>query len=445
MRALASLLCLPLLACVALRPSVSRDPAPGPVLFTVTDPAHPDAPLSLLGTVHLESADYRLDRAVEDALAESRDLYVELDVFDAQEQLQRLVGERGRLPEGQTLSDVLSPDTLAALREAAPRFNLDASRLMTLQPWLVKLTLAVVALQKLNPKLRPDLGIDRRVLAFAHEKGLTIHALETVEQQVELLSYGDSTQQDAWLRKMLEEIGKKSVGTELVAAWERGDLPSLERQLLDMEKTPGAAEAFRRVWVDRNAVMFNGLRAHFLTGRRGLVAVGAGHLLGESGLVQRFERAGFRVERATSKGPGSVYVAPWVTARDGALTLSWPATPKRTVTPVSPEVESTTSVWASLDLAFAVERVRAPQLPSNERALAAFAKGRTLESSEATTFLGQPAVKAVVRGASPEMTIEVVTFTFEGQQYSVRAVWVGARAALPRAEFDRFFESASLR
>lgn len=425
------------------------------MLFVVTHPDKPGARLSLMGTMHLERSDFRLDRTVERAIDSTDQLFVEIDTTpEVERQLQSETMRLGTLPEGQSVKDQLKPETWALLEKECTRLKLDAARLTQFKPWLLGLMLTVVSLQQANPDMRAELGLDKRVIALVRAKNKPITSLETADFQLGLLSGGDAALQEAQLTSTLKELAAPDKAKALFAAFEEGDLGSLEKLVLDDDDKDAAHEAYmKRFWVDRNLAMFDKLKASFGTPGKQLVAVGMGHLLGDTGLVRQFEKAGYVVERAKTEGPGAPWVAPWLTETGDGFSLSFPGEPTRKVTPLD-NAESTVLLWQSGAVAFALEVTRAPTLAKKiatertailQSGIDTLAKGRSITKSETVELAGHPALHAIIEGGTPELHIETYAFEASGVVYSLRAVAVGGSGSVPQADFARFFKSFTLK
>lgn len=448
------LLCLPLLACVAPRSAI-RPEERGPVLFTVTHPDKPGARLSLMGTVHIAPEGFCLDRAVERTLDEAEQLFVEVDSSPEREaRVQREALRLGMLPEGQSVKDQISPETWAAFEDACKRLQVSSTSLARFKPWLLGITLTVFTMQRANPNLRGELGLDKRALSVLRAKQKTITELESAEFQLELLSSGDAAMQEARLASALKSVAKPELADRLFTAFEAGDLGTLEQMMLEQNDKSANHEAYlKRFWTDRNVAMFEKLKAAFGSTTPQVVAVGAGHLIGDTGLVRQFERAGYVVERVKSEGLGAPATIPWVTDRAAGMTLSFPAKPNRATTPVGDDGESTVWMWQGGLRAFGAEAMRSPSLgksgsPAREALIKSsieqFAKGRTLTKSERSQLAGYPAVHAIIDGGESNLHLEIWMIDVNDTIYSLRAAWSGNASTAPRAEFDRFFQSLKL-
>ena len=80
------------------------------------------------------------------------------------------------------------------------------------------------------------------------------------------------------------------------AAWERGDLATLERVVIDEFKAE-APEAYDVIFTQRNMAWTEALMVELEGSGVDFVAVGAGHMLGDDGLVALLRARGVSVER----------------------------------------------------------------------------------------------------------------------------------------------------
>ena len=92
----------------------------GRLFFWKVESTHPaGGSAHLLGSFHFGRPDFRFDPVVQDAFERSDALVMELDPAEATtEKTSALLQEMGRLPEGETLSDLLPPETYDALADA---------------------------------------------------------------------------------------------------------------------------------------------------------------------------------------------------------------------------------------------------------------------------------------------------------------------------------------
>jgi uncharacterized protein YbaP (TraB family) len=124
-----------------------------------------------------------------------------------------------------------------------------------------------------------------------------MRAIETAEQQVDLRAVLSEPLQMQMLLGSIDEAARGATMVDaLAAAWSQGDLETLAGLVNDdMRRT--YPELFEVVFVRRNEAWVETLLRELEGSGTDFVAVGAGHLLGDEGLVERLRAQGVRVER----------------------------------------------------------------------------------------------------------------------------------------------------
>ena len=274
-------------ACV----SAPTAPAFAPALFVAHDA---DSTIYLYGTIHLRrpGGDWGGDN-VRAALASSETLWTELALGpETDAQTQQLVFAHGFSPE-QPLSARLTPEEYARLTEVAQGLGVPVANISAMRPWLASLTLAMLPM--LQAGYDPAAGIDEAVNAAAGD-GLRRRAFETAEQQIGFFANLSEAAQLQFLRDAIEEAAKGADALdEMSLAWERGDLREIER--LNEEFKAEAPEAYDVIFTQRNLAWTDVLIAELEGSGVDFVAVGAGHMVGEDGLVALLRARGVQVER----------------------------------------------------------------------------------------------------------------------------------------------------
>jgi uncharacterized protein YbaP (TraB family) len=251
------------------------------------------ATVVLLGSVHMAYPDlYPLRDGIENAFAAADTLVVEIDIRgDKALHIQQLFLEAGTLPPGQTLKDQLAPETVAALDEYLAKRGLPLAPFERLQPGLVVVTLSTLRLAELG--LDPQWGVEQHFLRRL-QPGQAVMELETAEQQVALLlEFPDA---DRLLAQSLQQLEQAdSVLGPLYSAWLAGDLEELDRLLLREERAanPEFEPVYQRLYDQRNAAMAGRIEAMLRGQGDFFVVVGAGHLVGEQGIIRLLSKAGF--------------------------------------------------------------------------------------------------------------------------------------------------------
>ena len=185
-----------------------------------------------------------------------------------------------RLPSGQGLDRLLPADDWSDL-VGAMLGAMTEDELRHARPWF--------ALVKLHARMAhaPVPSMDVALAAHAGELGIAVEHLESWRDQLAAL---DASVGAADLSRAIH--ARKTVAcqvAQLRAAYRAGDLPALAGMLLDPVHGDRLLAERNRRWAP--------LIERYLEHGGGFVAVGLGHLLGDSGLPAMLERAGYRVTR----------------------------------------------------------------------------------------------------------------------------------------------------
>jgi uncharacterized protein YbaP (TraB family) len=265
-----------------------------PALYAVRDA---DSTLYLYGTVHVrpQGTDWG-DQDVRDALAASDEVWTEMEISPQSDaSAQQLAMQLGAAPPGQPLSSWLTEEENARLDALTQRLGLQRELLENMQPWVAGLTLSLVPIMQAG--YSPTSGVDRAIDAYGDANGKTMRWFETTEEQIGFFAHLDPETQRQILREAIDEAeqGPALIG-ELTAAWERGDLEELERVVVDdtREQYP---DVYQSLFVARNNAWIDVLVRELEGSGTDFVAVGAGHLLGQDGLVAQLRARGYAVER----------------------------------------------------------------------------------------------------------------------------------------------------
>jgi uncharacterized protein len=249
----------------------------------------------LVGSLHLLTADhYPLPASMEAAFARADALVEEMDMNEAADPATAaLILSKGMNPPGTTLSSQVSGETYSALTAWLTRRGLTALPFEAMRPWMVSMTLQVMALQSLG--FDPALGLDKYFRDAATKTGKHFIALETAAEQIEYLSSFSLRTQDLMLRESLESLDTELAEVKTIAAaWRTGNAETLERIAVSSMKD--APEVYQSLLVDRNRRWMPAIESCLST-RRCFIVVGAAHLVGADGLVTLLRQRGYRVEQ----------------------------------------------------------------------------------------------------------------------------------------------------
>ena len=286
--------------CALLLPAAHADQpatdAKRPLLWKVSDA---DNAVYLLGSFHLlKEDDYPLPAEVDRAFDDSASLLFEIDpaAMTAPESV-AVMQKYMAYDNGETLSTVLPKATLARLSTLVSAGGGSVQALEHSEPWAVNLGLVLGVTRAMG--FRPELGLDRTLMARAAAAGKPTAGLETVDDQMKAMDTVPHTEQAQELEEFLADPQKavRELG-DMHAWWRAGDVARLDsRMRAEMaRKTP---ESYRLLDVARNQAWLPQVEKRLTDSRKDntLVVVGALHLLGSDGLVEQLRAKGYKVER----------------------------------------------------------------------------------------------------------------------------------------------------
>ena len=142
----------------------------------------------------------------------------------------------------------------------------------------------------------PTQLIDMAVQLRGNEMGRPSMGLETVDEQIGFLFSSPIAQQAQRLLDLCENDDlAEEQSEELCEAYMSQDLDRIERMFSDPNLVEMDEEEMNTLVVDRNNNWMEKL-VKMMPERACLVVVGAGHLIGEKGLLQQFRDRGYTVE-----------------------------------------------------------------------------------------------------------------------------------------------------
>jgi len=250
----------------------------------------------LLGSIHLLKKEmYPLDRRIEEAFAGSTVLAVETDIGDREKKkLETFILENAIYPEGDTLEKHVSRETYDLVRRKFPAAGRD--RVDRMRPWALALTATTIEYMKLG--LDPEYGIDRYFLKKADGRKKVVE-LERYDSVVRLLQGLPDEIQDLFLFYTLTDL--ETVGGEIdniLSRWSAGDVRGMETVVYrSRDEYPKLLPVYDILVTRRNTTMTEAIEGILQSGDTGFIVVGAGHLVGKDGILERLREKGYEVEQ----------------------------------------------------------------------------------------------------------------------------------------------------
>lgn len=287
--------------------AASAEPAPPvPLLWKVSDA---DNEIYLLGSFHmLKPTDYPLSKDVDGAFEDAETVVFELSPEEmSSPALGMAMGQAALRRDGTMLDSELPASVAEKLRAwnetnaaSLQKIGLAPQVFQMFEPWFVGLTISIVEMNKLG--LDPAIGLDMHLSDRARRASKPTLGLEQGSEQIAVFDGMGKDEQLQFLEESLNEADDATVEIEkLHDAWRRGDATALWNGMAAEMRTEYPA-LYRRINVARNDAWVPKLQ-RMLDGETGddtLVVVGALHLLGDDGVVEKLRAKGYTVERICS-------------------------------------------------------------------------------------------------------------------------------------------------
>lgn len=254
-----------------------------------------DRSIWLLGTIHMVAdEETTLSETSKQAIGDSDHVWLELAPAELEAAGPLFMQAAAR--QGDTLESQLSEATWEDVVELGAEFGLQEQQLNNFQAWFLQITFVVQTMMREG--LDPTNGIDMQVMEITHDANTDIRGLETAQRQLDALkqAQGEAGEQEI-IETMFEEIDlAKQQVVDMEQYWQDGDLDAL----MDMITEYMAPEMVEELLEKRNQEWVKILNEEATSGTH-FVAVGAGHLGGEQGLIKLLEQQGATVEKVAAE------------------------------------------------------------------------------------------------------------------------------------------------
>jgi uncharacterized protein YbaP (TraB family) len=255
-------------------------------------------PSYLFGTIHLLCAnDIELSANLKKAIEETDKVYLELDMDNLFEMMQAV--QKMKMRNDTTLSDLLS-------REDYEKVKAFFSKKGTIIPFSIletyKPMLAASMIMQTSTECDNAISMEQLIMMEAKKSEKEIKGMETMAYQ---LSIFDSIPYEVQAKQLLSFIADEGTEEkaskdydEMATAYRNQDLSKLEA-LINNEEF-GIGNFTDLLLYNRNKNWVNTMQKLFSSNSI-VVAVGAGHLPGERGVINLLRKAGYTVEPVENK------------------------------------------------------------------------------------------------------------------------------------------------
>lgn len=249
---------------------------------------HHVAPVSLIDTTP----------GFKDAMAGVDAVYGKIDMSEmTSPSAQQVIMSAAMAPADSTVTKLLTAEQIDSVNAVLGKYTngmLKLDQLAMFKPRMIDTQLGMLQTMVAFPEFNGQEQLDNTIQLKCRELGKNIKGFETLEQQMNLLMSGSMTEQAS---DLMESVRKDSEAAEkarkLANAYMSADINTIETMFLDPDL--GMDEKSHKMLIDdRNADWLKQLSS-ILPSESVFIAVGAGHLIGDTGLIKELQKAGYTV------------------------------------------------------------------------------------------------------------------------------------------------------
>ncbi|MDE5989240.1 MAG: TraB/GumN family protein [Duncaniella sp.] len=250
---------------------------------------HHIAPVSVIDSV----------AGLTDAIASVDKIYGEMIMSEANSpQSQQIMMGYAMAPQDSLLTQVLAPAQVDSLNTMLKRYMgpmVSANQFAQLKPAMLSTLLALMQSQAIFPNFNPQQQLDGEIQKRGAALGKEIGGFETIQDQCNALFGSSIIEQAESLMDMVRNDDKAGeMAMKLAKAYLSGDLNAMLALMEDPAN--GASEEWNERMINSRNANWMRIIAGLLPSASVLVAVGAGHLPGEKGLISLLRKNGYSVD-----------------------------------------------------------------------------------------------------------------------------------------------------
>ena len=268
--------------------------------------AKPGSTVHVIGTIHVPDPRLAPLAARASALLDGAELLILEATTDDQLRMQRKMMEEPEiafLTEGPTLIDLLGDETWGRIAADLSARGVPPFMAAKFRPWLLTVTLSVPACA-FETMAAGEPGLDGQIEAAARARDIPIATLDNIDVLIGMMNAGSLEEQVEMLKiaAFLEGDSEAAMATTLDSyfagrhreLWEFARIMAVETQGAGAD---GAFDLFEESLLDDRNRLWEEKLAALLKDTDAVIAVGAAHLSGDTGILRSLERMGYRLTR----------------------------------------------------------------------------------------------------------------------------------------------------
>lgn len=255
-----------------------------------------DNSVYLAGSVHLLPPEaYPLPDAFQEAYEAAEIVAFETEIGKLQgSEAQTVLFRAARYDDGSALESHLDDELYGQVNEVLGDMGVSISAVRGFRPWFVAGMIEVRSFMAAG--YRQDLGVDTHFYDKAEQDDKAILPLETLDRHLAVLTEMPPEMARAYLAATVENVDElEDAPTVVYDFWRAGDADGLADYVAEQMAADPAL--YERLLFARNRQWMDKLENLLAGDADAMVVVGALHLVGERGLLEKLEARGYEVVR----------------------------------------------------------------------------------------------------------------------------------------------------
>lgn len=208
--------------------------------------------------------------------------------------MQPLLFSKGLFGPEDSLVNYLDEETYKLLSDRLAGAGMPSEMVAKMKPWFAGMMLAQVAYAQQG--FTGEIGVEKMLSQRALENKQPMIGFETAEQQIDYFATMPMDEQISFLQISIEDFDKAGQQiNDMLDAWIKGDVDLLAELLNEsMVAIPGV---YDRLIIQRNKNWITQIKGFMQKPGIFFMAVGAGHMPGDGGIITLLKKAGYEVRR----------------------------------------------------------------------------------------------------------------------------------------------------
>lgn len=247
------------------------------------------------GSIHiLRNQDYPLPDEFYEAYDKSEILTTEMDMNEMNNPSNAMkVQQKLMFQDGNTLSSVLSEKVYSKLDSVGKNLGMNIGAMDKFKPSMVIIALTFQSLQRLGVTTQ---GVDVHFTDKATRDAKSLLFLETFDEQLSFIeSMGEGNENEFVLYSLEDIETNEKEFIDLIEEWRIGRQDLIEKQMQDFKLN--YPDIYETMVVKRNNNWMSHLENYLKTTEVEFVVVGAAHLSGTDGVLNKLKQKGYKVSQ----------------------------------------------------------------------------------------------------------------------------------------------------